>query len=159
MEDTTMKSQNISKITSILFLAFALIVVSGSTLAVAQYGSHSPEKHAKESASLTHALDGKTFVGKMGMKGKEEAGEETIIFQEGKFHSMACDEHNFGAADYTSMMKGESMKFEAVTASPTDGKMVWKGTVTGNTLNATAYNYNKEGKLVETYWVKGELKK
>ena len=40
-----------------------------------------------------------------------------------------------------------------------DGKMVWNGTVQGSDIEATADWYNKEGKFVKKYWVKGKLKR
>jgi len=102
------------------------------------------------------ALDGQTFVGTMGKKGEATGGTETIHFQNGEFHSVACDAHGFTAAPYKATVKGGTTEFTAETTSSTEGSLRWKGTITGNMLTATATGY-KDGKMIGDYWVKAQM--
>jgi len=110
------------------------------------------------------ALDGKTFVVETGEKGKSGGGKDTLIFKDGNFHSTGCDQYGFGDGAYTSSVKGDSIQFEAVTTSPTKGKMTWTGTVTGDKIEGTyvwidaSHWYKPNPKPLEK-WAKGELKK
>jgi hypothetical protein len=54
--------------------------------------------------------------------------------------------------------------FEAVTTSPTKGKMTWKGTVTGGKIDVSyvwvdASHWYKPNPKPQEKWAKGELKK
>ena len=110
------------------------------------------------------ALDGKTFVVETGEKGKSGGGKDTLIFKDGNFHSTGCDQYGFGDGAYTSSVKGDSIQFEAVTTSPTKGKMTWKGTITGDKIEVAyvwvdaSHWYKPNPKPLEK-WAKGELKK
>src|SRR3989304_5277524 len=68
-------------------------------------------------------LDGKTFVGETGENGKSGGGKDTLTFKDGNFHSTGCDQYGFCDGAYTSTVNGDSIQFEAVTTSPTKGKM------------------------------------
>ena len=109
-------------------------------------------------------LDGKTFVVETGEKGKSGGDKDTLIFKDGTFHSTGCDQYGFGDGAYTSSVKGDSIQFEAVTTSPTKGKMTWKGTVTGDMIEVAyvwvdaSHWYKPNPKPLEK-WAKGELKK
>ena len=110
------------------------------------------------------SLDGKTFVVETGEKGKAAADKDTITFRDGNFHSMGCDKYGFGDGAYTSSVKGDVIQFEAITTSPTKGKMTWKGTVTGDKIEVgyvwvdAPHWYKPNPKPLEK-WAKGELKK
>jgi len=104
------------------------------------------------------SLDGKTYKGEMGEKGKTNGNEETIEFKDGRFHSASCDEYGFTAAPYTSETKGDLTRFSSVTISQKEGKMNWTGIVKGDMLEATA-TWNKEGQPDQQFWVKGQLEK
>lgn len=95
----------------------------------------------------TGVLDGKTFLGQTGKKGKEASEADEIRFQNGKFYSVGCVEWGFGESDYTARVEGDSIHFESVTSSPEHGKIVWKGTVQRDKVNAT-YVWTKE----RWYW-------
>ena len=110
------------------------------------------------------SLDGKTFVVETGEKGKSGGDKDTLIFKDGNFHSTGCDQYGFGDGAYTSSVNGDSIQFEAVTTSPTKGKMTWKGTVTGDKIEVgyvwldASHWYKPNPKPLEK-WAKGELKK
>ena len=91
----------------------------------------------------TGALDGKTFTGRTGEKGKEANGEDELRFQGSKLYSVGCAEWGFNAGAYTTRREGDTIYFEAETSSPKHGKIVWKGTVQGDKVNAT-YVWTKE---------------
>jgi len=109
-------------------------------------------------------LDGKTFVVETGEKGKSGGGKDTLTFKDGNFHSTGCDQYGFGDGAYTSTVNGDSIQFEAVTTSPTKGKMTWKGTVKGDKIEVgyvwvdASHWYKPNPKPLEK-WAKGELKK
>jgi hypothetical protein len=109
-------------------------------------------------------LDGKTFVVETGEKGKSGGDKDSLTFKDGNFRSAGCDQYGFGDGAYTSSVKGDSIQFEAVTTSPTKGKMTWKGTVTGDKIEVAyvwvdaSHWYKPNPKPLEK-WAKGELKK
>jgi uncharacterized protein YndB with AHSA1/START domain len=102
-------------------------------------------------------LDGQTFLGEIGEKSKNAFASEELYFANGMFRSSRCDQYNFGEASYTAAKKGDAIVFEAEAISPSDGKMKWKGTVDGASIDAAVEWYDKTGKLVTLYWVKGKL--
>ena len=109
-------------------------------------------------------LDGKTFVVETGEKGKSGGDKDTLTFKDGNFHSTGCDRYGFGDGAYTSVVNGDAIQFEAVTTSPTKGKMTWKGTVIGDKIEVgyvwvdASHWYKPDPKPLEK-WAKGELKK
>jgi hypothetical protein len=109
-------------------------------------------------ASDGGALDGRTFVGSMGPQGKSAAGDETVTFAGGRFHSSACDAYGFGDAAYTTDKGSDgSVRFHAVTHSEKQGSIDWKGAVAGSRLTATFVWTNQAGQ-VSTYWVNADVK-
>lgn len=108
--------------------------------------------------SSSHLLDGKTFVGESGEKGKEQKEKDNLVFEKGKFHSTACDQYGFTPASYTAKKEGDTITFEADAASPKEGKIHWKGTVTGDDVDASLV-WTKEGQAPIEYWYKGSVQK
>ena len=137
-----MKTRSLIQKVCSLLLVFGLVTLWSGTPILAAMG----------------ALDGKAFVGEMGENGKKSGDKDTLVFNEGKFRSTACDPYGFGGANYSATVTGDATMFEATTVSPTDGMMIWKGTVKGGTLEGNA-TWNKPGKAPVEYWVKAELKK
>ncbi len=134
-------------------LGVFLLVAGGGRLAI---GAH------HESAG--GALDGKTFVVQQGEKGKEAKGTDTLVFKDGKFRSVECDQYGFSEAPYMATVEGDTIKFVADTTSEKKGKIHWEGTVQGNKIHATyvwtdkSHWYKPNPKPLEK-WAKGELKK
>ncbi len=109
------------------------------------------------------ALDGRSYTGKTGEVGKEATEDEEIVFKDGKLHSVGCEPWGFNDGDYKAMRSGEGDKihFEAETESPKHGKIVWKGTVEGDSIDVL-YTWTKKGWLgtkTKEKWFKGTLKK
>lgn len=103
-------------------------------------------------------LDGKTFDGTTGEKGKTESKPDSLIFADGKFHSTGCDQYGFKPADYEATKKGDSITFEAAAASDKEGTIHWTGSITGDQVDAHSV-WHKTGQKDIEYWFKGALKK
>jgi len=108
-------------------------------------------------AGGTGALDGKSFAGQMGQAGKKKGDQDTFIFKNGKFHSIACDPYGFGDGEYTAAVESDTISFKVTTTSPTDGRMEWNGTVQGRKLEGTA-TWHRVGKDPVEHWLNGGLK-
>ena len=110
------------------------------------------------------SLDGKVFAADAGPKGKDadEKGD-TITFKDGKFHSSVCDQYGYGKGAYRAMAQGDAVSFETETTSEKDGRLVWKGTVRGDTIEGTFIHYRKGWFLnpnpePQEHWFKGKAK-
>ena len=114
----------------------------------------------KANTAVSHLLDGKKFIGPTGEKGKKVHHEDVLRFSDGKFTSSECFQYGFKGGPYTTTIEEDAIHFKAETISPTHGKMVWQGTLKGDTLEVT-YNWTKKRWLWTTYreyWFKGTLK-
>ena len=140
------------------FFCMAVLIMGWWSITAA-FAQNKATKEEKKSTPVVKTLDGKSFFGKIGEKGKTDGfGDDQIIFKDGKFRSTACDKFGYGEGEYTTTVKKDTTFFETTTISPKDGTMKWKGFVKGNAVYATSL-YSKGGKLIAEYWVKGELKK
>jgi hypothetical protein len=111
----------------------------------------------------SHLLDGKSYVGKNGEKGKTlaEYENEEIIFHDGLFTSVSCEPYNFGSSPYIAKVVGDKIHFEAITQSPTHGQIAWRGVIDGDRADVT-FVWTKERwfwDIHREYWFKGVLKK
>ncbi len=104
------------------------------------------------------ALDGKTFVGETGEKGKPKGDADELVFASGSFRSKACDQYGFAAAPYTTTAKDGAIAFTADARSAKEGAMHWTGTIKGDQLEGAAV-WSKSGQADIRYWVKARLKK
>jgi len=111
----------------------------------------------KEIKAPKGALDGMTFVGEAGEKGKKADTKDIIKFRKGKLHSEGCDVYGFDKGKYTTTKSGDAIMFEAETLSKKEGKMHWKGTVKGDMIEAS-YVWTKAGQSSIEYVFKGKLK-
>lgn len=110
----------------------------------------------------SHLLDGKTFIGFNGEKGRQLDPDENeeIVFEDGRFISTTCNKYNFSDVAYSAREIDDGIHFEAVTLSPTHGKIVWQGVVRNNQAEVT-FVWTKERWYWNTYkeyWFKGSLK-
>ena len=105
-------------------------------------------------------LDGKVFTGPTGKIGKDATETDELKFENGKLYSVGCAEWGFEWGDYSTKVEGDDIGFEAVTTSPKNGKIVWSGTVKGDTMDAT-YIWTKKswyGERKQEKWFKGKAK-
>lgn len=146
-----MKNKNLIFRGIILPLALAFIICAFSAPVLL---------HAGETPGI---LDGKSYTGKTGEIGKKTSEDEEIVFRDGKLHSVGCEQWGFNDGDYKAVRSGEGDKIEflAETTSPKHGKIVWKGTTQGDSIDVT-YTWTKKGWLstkTKNKWFKGSLKK
>ena len=104
------------------------------------------------------ALDGKKFDGVFMERGKTSGDADTLTFRDGRFRSSACDKYGYSDAVYKSSTQGDATVFEAETESARYGKLLWKGTVRGEKLDATAMSV-RSGKAPVENWVVAAEKK
>jgi hypothetical protein len=89
-------------------------------------------------------LDGKSFVGEAGEKGKPaDEKDDVLTFADGKFHSSSCDKYGFSTADYTAKVDGDATTFETETVSEKEGRLKWKGTLKNGVIEGTFTHYRK----------------
>ncbi len=95
--------------------------------------------HESQGAA-TGPLDGRAYAARIVRatlaEQSREPGDE-LMFSNGMFGSMLCRRFNFSDAPYWIRREGDRIHFLAEMTSPTDGKMVWKGTIRGDTLEGT----------------------
>lgn len=101
-------------------------------------------------------LDGKSFAGETGEKGKDKGDPESFVFRGGTFDPLQCHPYGFAAAPYTAEAAGGAVSFESETVSAKEGKMLWKGTVRGGSLEGTMV-WTKEGQKPLEYWFRAKL--
>ncbi len=143
-----------------LFLVAAVCVAraaEGETSATRTTPAPSSPPATSPAAPATHGvLDGQTFVGQLGEKGKPKGDPDTLTFAGGQFHSSSCDAYGFGKAAYETATTGKGVVFSSETTSAKEGKMVWTGKVKDHTLTGKAL-WTKPGQSTVEYWVKAEI--
>ena len=97
-------------------------------------------------------LEGRRFDGLFVKRGKTSGDADTITFGGGRMRSRACDKYGYGDAPYRSSNLADGVAFEAETESPRYGKLLWKGTVRGDKLDATVMML-RDGKPPVENWV------
>ena len=114
---------------------------------------------AVQAADKPDPLNGKTFVGEIGEKGKMKAEySEEMSFNDGKMVSSACAPLGFASFPYTVTEKGKVIEFVAEATNPTKGTLKWKGTIKGGKLSATSV-WTKPNQPPDETWLKAKLKK
>jgi len=98
------------------------------------------EQESKSTIAAAGPLDGRTFGASIVRASVAEQDRELgdkLMFINGMFASALCRKFNFGDAPYWIRQDGDQVHFLAEMTSPTDGKMIWKGTIRGDTLEGT----------------------
>jgi hypothetical protein len=103
-------------------------------------------------------LDGMSFTGQTGEKGKEKGDAETFQFSKGMFDPQACHAWGFAATPYKAKTSKEGTTFEAEHTNAKGERMKWSGTVKGDTLSGTMTYWDASKKPTE-YWFKATKKK
>lgn len=110
---------------------------------------------APMSTSAGESLDGRKYVTFL------DGENDTLTFEDGKFHSSSCDEYGFGKGEYITTTQGDIVYFEAKTVNSDNENMVWSGTVQGDTIKGN-YVWTKDGwlgKRTKTKEFQGSMKK
>ena len=142
-------------------IVFSTAFILAAGLSPAPVAAEESAVNAQETVAASNILDGKQFIGPTGEKGKKVHHEDVLSFSNGTFTSSECFQYGFKGGPYTTAIEGDRIYFQAITISPTHGKMEWKGTLQGDTLEVD-YSWTKERWFWTTYreyWFKGTLKK
>ncbi len=110
------------------------------------------------SSAPSSSLDGRRFEGVVLERGKTSGDADTLIFEQGRFRSTACDSYGYGDGRYRVSTAGDGLAFEAETESAQYGQLRWHGTVHGERLDGTLVMV-RDGKPAGEKWVvAGEVK-
>ena len=117
-------------------LAVSFLVLSATLPQLAN-----SQDNARLETSAVNPLDGMHFAAGIIREGDEQAQkrplEDMLLFEDGNFSSVVCKRYNFESAPYWIRREGDRIHFLAELSSPTDGKMVWKGTIQEGKLSGT----------------------
>ena len=94
-------------------------------------------------------LDDMVFSGRSQENHISTVREEKLTFMDGELHSMAYARKGFTKGVYTAVVKQDGIHFEAVTVSPEQGTIDWRGIVSGNSI-VVNYQWRKTGWLTDT---------
>jgi len=120
------------------FVATLLLIAT----AWSQSETNPGEATVTPSIANTSPLDGRQFSAGIVRSDADEEGKkrplgDKLFFSDGKFSSAVCRKYNFEEAPYWVRVEGDQVHFLAELTSPTDGRMLWKGTISGDTLVGT----------------------
>ena len=96
-------------------------------------------------------LDGRNFTGIVLECGKTEGDADTIIFENGRFRSTACDKYDYGDGAYTATKADGGVRFQSQTESPKYGKLLVAGRGAGKRLEPL--HHVRDGKTLGEKWV------
>lgn len=119
--------------TSIVGLLLTAFIVYFSISTVAD------ESNSQSLQSEARQLDGLMFSARIVREGGEEGKQiaDELTFKDGIFSSKICKKYNFADAPYWIRLDDGQLHFLAELNSPTDGTMIWKGAINGDTLEGT----------------------
>jgi hypothetical protein len=101
---------------------------------------------------MADVLDGRRFDGVVLECGKTAGDADSLIFDNGRFRSTACDRYEYGDGAYTVKSIGDGLAFSAETESPKYGMLRWQGIVRGKRLDGTL-TMVRDGKVLGEKWV------
>ena len=108
-------------------------------------------------------LDGMIFKSELGPIGKPPDIKDDLIFKDGMFVSVQCERQcNYPAQPYFVREKDGEIQFVSETKCLTkDAKLVWRGSVKGNTIEGILeWTANRWYWTVQKeFWFKGTIKK
>jgi hypothetical protein len=104
---------------------------------------------ASAAAPASPAVDGKTFTGTLVKQGENQGDPDDFVFKNGQFISTACASFGFKSASYSVTPDGTRMQFSAENKTDGGVRMIWKGTIEGDHLQATAQWIRPQQPVVE----------
>lgn len=114
-----------------------------------------PQISCSQNKSEKVLIGARQFVITTMEKGKPETGvQEQLIFTDSTFDNLQCHQYGFKEAEYSANKSGNNYNFEATMLSDTEGKMIWKGTITGDTVKGEMI-WRKQGQDDIQYEFKG----
>ncbi len=94
-------------------------------------------------------LDDKVFTGRYQENHISTVKDEELKFLDGELHSMVYARMGFAKGVYTAVVKQDGIHFEAVSVSPKQGTIDWRGIVYADAIVVT-YQWRKKGWLTDT---------
>jgi len=94
-------------------------------------------------------LDDKVFIGRYQENHIASEKEEELKFVDGKLHSMVYARKGFAKGVYKAVVKPDGIHFEAVTVSPNQGTIDWRGIVYDDSI-VVNYKWLKKGWFTDT---------
>ncbi len=70
--------------------------------------------------------------------------DDILTFRDGLFQSSLYAGRGYDKGEYTTVIKGDSIWFEAKTVSPREGELLWTGVIEGSAINGS-HLYTKKG--------------
>ena len=125
--------RKIIKFSHMIFLTVVLFMLWAASVVYAQEG----------------LLDDKVFMGRYKEKHISAVNEEKLTFMNGELHSMVYARRGFTKSGYEAVAKHDGIHFEAVSNSPKQGKIDWRGIVRGDSI-VVHYQWKQEGWLTDT---------
>ncbi len=127
------------RITLSFAVVSALLVAVWSLWPDSLRQAHAEGLNAEKAADVG-MLDGKTFKGGVGPRGKPADVEDTFVFADGTFVSVECELRcQYPARPYFVRETGGAIEFISETECPyKDAKIVWRGTVVGDSIEGVA---------------------
>ena len=112
------------------FLRSMLVIASLSAAVASSSAADDPSR-------VAGPLDGLRFTGQAGEKGKGNHHKDAIMFTNGVFRALNCENWGFSAGRYTVEKKGDAYHFKSTLMSPDRGKLEWTGEIVGDRAIAT----------------------
>ena len=121
---------------------FCALAFASAPLVTPAHGQDTaPPGQVLSDAAESAPLDGLEFSARIVREGNEDSADkplgDTLTFDHGEFSSAICKRFNFTPAPYWIRSEGETLHFMAELNSPTDGRMIWKGTISDGKLEGT----------------------
>jgi hypothetical protein len=104
---------------------------------------------AGAAAPASPSVDGKTYTGTLVKQGESQGDPDDFVFKDGQFISTACASFGFKPATYSVTQDGARMQFSAENKTDAGVRMIWKGTIEGDHLQATAQWMRPQQPVVE----------
>ena len=102
-------------------------------------------------------LDGKVFEVILFEEGKDSQTKDDLIFKDGTFFSVDCEQYGFGLSPYVSSLRGDTILFKSTAISDKEGKTEWIGGIKGDEITGTM-KWSKQGQKPIMHNYKGNIK-
>jgi len=86
----------------------------------------------------TATIDGKTYTGTIVKQGEVQGDPDDFVFKDGTFISTACAGFGFKPGAYTVKHDGKRLQFSAENKTDAGVRMIWRGMISGDHLEATS---------------------
>jgi hypothetical protein len=138
----------------------ALVMTFGPLYAV-QAGDLAPAPNLQAAAApVSTLLDGKVFVGEIGVTGKPAHVADVWSFNDGIFWSRECVKCGYPPGGYTLRREGDEVHFETEgICEDNSARIVWRGTYVDGRIEGTMH-WTKERwyrTIEKTFWFRATL--